>query len=215
MIKKVIEPLRLFLLLWLLWLIAGIVLYFIYPKGVLELEWNENHNLFFDYFFSYITDLGNGVVFGLFVLILIFIDRHKFYIALTASLICLLVTFLMKKYFFWGEKRPLSFFGDSVSIHLPEGAHRLLFGSFPSGHTLTAFSMFLIAAYFMKTKTMQIFFFVLAALVGLSRVYLMAHFKEDVWTGSLLGVIISVTVLLIFQFYFPQHIANKPLIRLR
>ena len=214
MIKKVIDPVRLFLYSWLLWLAAGIILWVIFPKGVLELKWNEHHKMFFDYFFSTITDLGNGVAFGLFVLSYLFIDRRKFFISLTASLICLLITILMKQYFFRGEKRPLSFFGDSVNINMPQGATKLLFGSYPSGHTLTAFAMFILAAFFMKNRMLQLFFFVLAALVGLSRIYLMAHFKEDVWTGSLLGVLISTCVLSIFQFYFP-FTNTTPLIRLR
>lgn len=214
MIKKVIEPVRLFLYSWLLWLIAGIILWFIYPKGVLELNWNKRHNQFFDYFFSAITDLGNGVAFGLFVLLFLFLNRRKFYISLTSSLTCLLISVLMKQYFFRGEKRPLSFFGDSVNIHLPDGATKLLFGSYPSGHTLSAFAMFILAAFFVKNRMLQLFFFVLAALVGFSRIYLMAHFKEDVWTGSLLGVLISMSVLLIFQYYFP-FTTTTPLIRLR
>lgn len=214
MIKKVVDPVRLFLYSWLLWLAAGIILWFTFPKGVLELKWNEHHKMFFDYFFSTITDLGNGVAFGLFVLLYLFIDRRKFFISLTASLICLLITVLMKQYFFRGEKRPLSFFGDSVNIYLPQGATKLLFGSYPSGHTLTAFAMFILAAFFMKNRMLQLFFFVLAALVGLSRIYLMAHFKEDVWTGSLLGVLISMSVLSIFQFYFP-FTNTTPIIRFR
>ncbi len=215
MIKKIIEPLQLFLLLWVLWLSAGIVLYFIYPKGVLELKWNENHNLLFDYFFTFTTYLGNGFVYAIFVVTLLFIDRRKFLIGLTASLTCMLISVLMKQYFFRGEERPLTYFGDTVNIHLPDGAEKLLFGSFPSGHTLSAFSMFLLAAYFMKNKIAQFSFFCLAVIVGLSRIYLMAHFKEDVWTGSLLGVLISFSAVFIFQFYFPKQTENKPLIRLK
>lgn len=213
MVKKVISQISLFINLWFVWLITGIILWIIFPKGVLELNWNERHNLVFDNFFSIITYLGSGFVFGFFVFVLIFINRRKFFIALSTSLVCLLTSIIMKQFFFKGEMRPISFFGDSVNIHLPDGAEKLLFGSFPSGHTLSAFAMFLLIAFFIKNNFLQVILFITAALVGTSRIYLMAHFKEDVWTGSLLGVAISIGVIYFFQNYF-NHISSYPLISL-
>ena len=100
MVRKVISQIRLFINLWFVWLITGIILWIIFPKGVLELSWNERHNLVFDKFFSIITYLGSGFVFGLFVFVLIFINRRKFFIALSTSLVCLLTSIIMKHFFF-------------------------------------------------------------------------------------------------------------------
>lgn len=109
MVKVVFNQIRLFINLWFIWLITGIILWIIFPKGVLELNWNERHNLVFDNFFSIITYLGSGFVFGLFVFVLIFINRRNFFIALITSLVCLLTSVIMKQFFFKGEMRPISF----------------------------------------------------------------------------------------------------------
>ncbi len=213
MIKRVVQPVQFFLMCWLLWLIVVMGLLLFFPKGVLELEWNKYHTSFLDSFFLIVTDLGNGIAFLIVVLILLFFDRVFFYIALTTSIICLIVTFLMKQFFFVRAKRPLSYFDDSANIHLPEGAERLFYNSFPSGHTLAAFAMFLLVTYFLKNKMLQLLFFMMAALIGFSRVYLMAHFIEDVWFGSFLGVLISFSVIFLFQNYF-SFSNSSPLIRI-
>ncbi len=214
MVKKVIHPVQLFLIAWIFWIAIAFILWLIYPKGILELAWNKNHHPFQDIFFFIVSGLGNGLTFGFFVLMFAFIDRRKFLIAASSALVCLLVSLMMKQYLFKGEKRPLAFFSETENIHLPDGASILLFGSFPSGHTLSAFAMFLLAAFFIKNKIWQLLFFLSAAMVGLSRIYLMAHFKEDVLTGSIIGVSISLIVISIFQYYFPESFTS-PLIRIR
>jgi undecaprenyl-diphosphatase len=75
------------------------------------------------------------------------------------------------------------------------------FDSFPSGHSITAFSMAVIlsGAY----PRWRVLFYSLAALIALSRVYLGAHFPSDVFAGAVLGV--AVGMFLRFRF-FPKPV---------
>lgn len=86
--------------------------------------------------------------------------------------------------------RPLTFFADAIAagqvvVHVVgEPLYRL---SFPSGHTETAFfaATFVVGRFGRRASPAL----VLAALIGLSRVYVGAHFVVDVLAGAALGVV--------------------------
>jgi membrane-associated phospholipid phosphatase len=61
--------------------------------------------------------------------------------------------------------------------------------SFPSGHTLTAFAAATVVASFHPRLRWPVF--ALAALVGLSRMYLGVHFWLDVTAGAVLGIAVG------------------------
>jgi undecaprenyl-diphosphatase len=58
--------------------------------------------------------------------------------------------------------------------------------SFPSGHTMTAFSIALVLSYFYPALEGALFF--LAVSIGFSRIVLGMHFLSDVLAGVVLGV---------------------------
>jgi undecaprenyl-diphosphatase len=58
--------------------------------------------------------------------------------------------------------------------------------SFPSGHTMTAFSIALVVSYFYPGLEAPLFF--LALSIGVSRIVLGMHFLSDVLAGAVLGV---------------------------
>ena len=60
--------------------------------------------------------------------------------------------------------------------------------SFPSGHTISAFGLFCMMAFFLKKHYLKLLVMVVAVLVAYSRVYLMQHFYVDVYVGSMIGV---------------------------
>ncbi len=64
--------------------------------------------------------------------------------------------------------------------------------SFPSGHTITAFAIFIILALIVKKNYLKVFFTTIAILAGFSRVYLSQHFLEDIFSGALIGIGIAV-----------------------
>jgi undecaprenyl-diphosphatase len=57
--------------------------------------------------------------------------------------------------------------------------------SFPSGHTMTAFSIALVLSYFYPAMEGTLFFFALS--IGFSRIVLGMHFLSDVLAGMILG----------------------------
>jgi len=61
--------------------------------------------------------------------------------------------------------------------------------SFPSGHTMTAFSIALVVSYFYPSLEGPLFF--LALSIAVSRVVLGMHFLSDVLAGAVLGVAIG------------------------
>jgi undecaprenyl-diphosphatase len=63
------------------------------------------------------------------------------------------------------------------------------FSSFPSDHASTAFVMFGIIGHHLKKY--KLWFFLLAILVAISRIYLGVHFPTDVLAGAFLGILVS------------------------
>src|SRR5213080_3920354 len=58
--------------------------------------------------------------------------------------------------------------------------------SFPSGHTMTAFSIALVLSYFYRGAGVPVYFF--ACSIAVSRIVLGMHFLSDVLAGAILGV---------------------------
>jgi len=71
--------------------------------------------------------------------------------------------------------------------------------SFPSGHTMTAFSIALVVSYFYPTLEWPLYF--LAVSIGLSRVVLGMHFLSDVLAGAVLGSAFGVASIVTFAAY--------------
>ena len=71
--------------------------------------------------------------------------------------------------------------------------------SFPSGHTMTAFSIALVVSYFYPTLEWPLYF--LALSIGLSRIVLGLHFLSDVLAGALIGTALGVGSIVTFAAY--------------
>jgi undecaprenyl-diphosphatase len=65
--------------------------------------------------------------------------------------------------------------------------------SFPSGHTATSFACATVLSAF--APRWRVPFFVLAALIGFSRVYNAMHYPTDVLAGAVLGVLTALLLL--------------------
>lgn len=62
--------------------------------------------------------------------------------------------------------------------------------SFPSGHTMASFSSSTVIIF--QNKKWGIFAFILAFLIGFSRLYLFVHFPSDVIIGAFIGCILGI-----------------------
>ena len=96
--------------------------------------------------------------------------------------------------------RPSKFFElyETYKLHLIDGVKMHSLQSFPSGHTATAFNIFIMLAFIVKSNTLKLLFFIMAVLVAYSRVYLSQHFLMDITAGSVVGVTIMVLVFIWF-----------------
>jgi undecaprenyl-diphosphatase len=71
--------------------------------------------------------------------------------------------------------------------------------SFPSGHTMTAFSIALVLSYFYPSLQWPMYF--LAISIAVSRVVLGMHFLSDVLAGAVLGSGLGLTAIVVLASY--------------
>lgn len=194
-------------------LFSGLALLPFYDKGAIELKINQFHHPILDFFFANITHLGDGLI--LIIPIVLFIFHKYCYLILLAisSVIHLVLVHIAKKWVFHGMPRPAEFFKD-ISFYEVPGVELHHWGSFPSGHTTTAF-MLATFLYLVLPKKMKIHWLLMgiAFLVGFSRVYLMQHFLMDVWAGALLGIFSSLISYFIVLKVFSKKIYQKSILQ--
>lgn len=192
--------------------LIGLVLFPFYEKGAIELKINQLHHPIWDAFFANITHLGDGLVLVIPLLLLIF---HKYcYLILFAlsSLLHLILVHIGKKWIFGGMPRPAEYLKD-ISFYEVPGIELHQWGSFPSGHTTTAF-MLSSFIFLVLPKKYKLHYLVMgiAFFVGLSRVYLMQHFLMDIWAGALLGIFSSLVSYILVLKFFSKKTYQKSII---
>src|SRR5580692_9562131 len=129
------------------------------------------------------TRMGDGWIwYGLGAMLLLYGGAQRFEAvgaAGSAALIGVLVFKAIKK--ISQRPRPCQFEPHCWSKVLPPDQF-----SFPSGHTMTAFSVALVVSYFYPSLEAPLYF--LAVSIAVSRVVLGMHFLSDVLAGMVLGV---------------------------
>ncbi|WP_296404380.1 phosphatase PAP2 family protein [Psychrobacter sp.] len=139
-----------------------------------------------------ITVFGDGAL--LLPLVLLFAPRNTqlLWTVLFASIVCAFLSNFFKDYF--GFDRPPAILDPEI-FNLIGPSHKA--GSFPSGHTLTAFSMASICFCYFKNQFFKYSAMFVATLVGLSRVLIGVHWPIDVLVGAALGIAIGVGAVVI------------------
>ena len=172
-------------------------------KAEKHLEFNAFHTSFFDTFFYYFTFLGDGVT-AVLVVILLLTVKYRFALVVGVSnIISALITQFLKHQVFDNVVRPKKYFEGVHDLYFVPGVDNYLYNSFPSGHSTCAFSLYFALSLIVKNKLLKFIFFAMAVLVGYSRIYLSQHFFEDVYAGSIIGVVITIIV------YFSISKINK------
>lgn len=203
-ILTIYSRIRYFIFLLLLFAVAGGVVIATVPKGNLELWVNNHHTPFADTFFYYVTAIGNGWFYFAVVISLLFSTKRNFLICAVTGILCSVVTSTLKFLVFTGTPRPATFFKDTVTLHFVEGTPILYSGSFPSGHSISVFALFCLLSYMFRRKSLQFIFFLIALLAIFSRVYLLAHFKEDIYAGAIIGSLTAMLVVFAAEKFFPE-----------
>lgn len=85
--------------------------------------------------------------------------------------------------------RPIASGIDPNLIHKVSGVTMHQLSSFPSGHTATAFTIFLLTIYLFDNKKMVLIGLIYAMLCAYSRVYLGQHFPLDLGGGIIVAIL--------------------------
>jgi membrane-associated phospholipid phosphatase len=162
------------------------------------IKMNSSHTVFLDVAFSVFTFFGNG--FFAIALALIFIFNNKtfqigisiLYAFFLSGILAQLIKTIVE------APRPKEII-DSSAYNFFTNDVRVGFNSFPSGHATTIFTIITILCIMYASKKIQIPLFIVAALSGYSRVYLGHHFLIDVVVGAVLGTLIGIHAVYLFQ----------------
>ena len=172
-------------------LLAALLLPFFDPatNQTLFVALNRAASLLPDTLWSNLTVLGDTLV--AFVLLLALLrQRPELTLAvLLAALPATLLSHGLKSVV--AAQRPFAVLGDSIHVIGPY----LKAGSFPSGHTTTAFVLASVLTLGLQSSKQILALLLLALLVGVSRIAVGAHWPIDIlggilcgWTAGLLGV---------------------------
>lgn len=152
---------------------------------VFELINRQYTHPFLDWFLSRITHAGLGGVQLPLVGIIWWlhrddaIGRSLWWTTLAAFLLSTGFVHLVKR----RVKRMRPVAHTEVRFLVPETRH----GSFPSGHTATTFALAAVVAWHFPMWAVPLF--LLAAVIGYSRVYVGVHFLSDVIAAALIGIL--------------------------
>jgi len=199
---------RTFLLPYLALLLAVGAVLLATPKQTAFFWVNGHHSPFFDQFFRPFTNVGDGVFYVIVSLALLFVRFRWALLSFACFAVTSLVAQIGKHLIFTGHPRPFRYFGEHPGfppLHIVEGVVMGTLKSFPSGHSTSAFSVFLVLTYVVRQKSWGLAFLLLAALAAYSRVYLAQHFVEDVFAGSILGTGLTLTLLAWLPGYLARH----------
>ncbi len=174
---------------------------------------NRSRTPFFDTFFTYWTYFGDGwLLLPVFMVSLLWSYRLAFQ-CLIIAVMQSITSYTLKHLIFKGYPRPKIYFADKVDLDFIEGVRVNSYHSFPSGHTMTAFSIAAFCCLFFSSRQWVAFpLLIIAILAGLSRIYLLQHFYVDVVYGSLSGVLVTTIVLLATRKLFALEKWNKGLL---
>ena len=182
----------------LLWMIGGGILLAMYNAEQLFSAVNTRHTSLLDAVMYRITYLGDGIPMAVILLLVFLIPGFRNWWFLLSAVLCTvmpaLVTQLLKEVF--DAPRPMTVFKGETWLHMLTHWDMLYERSFPSGHTTGAFSLFCFLSLLLPRHWAWagLLCFIMALLVGYSRMYLAAHFFRDVYVGSLIGTITALAM---------------------
>jgi len=202
---------RTFVVPYLVILAFGTIVLQLYSKAEVFYLINETRSPIADVLFTGLTQIGSALFGVIAVIIVCFINFGK---ALKMALILIitgLITQILKKLVFSEALRPSLLLSRDNYPKTAENVALDMFYSFPSGHTASAFAVCFTACLISSNKKWGLLFFIIAASVGYSRIYLGQHFFSDVYFGSLEGFFIAAFLWVILDRYLKGEWMQKSL----
>lgn len=177
----------------LLYFFTGVILLFLLDKGDLIRFFSDNRTEFWNTFFKYGTQLGEEYTYLISFIVLLFIRfRFALFLPLVAGLTAVLSISLKS---FLAHPRPKPWFtalNEELTYVADVYVNVSMTSSFPSGHTFSGFAVFGFLALISDRAWLKALFASCAIIVGVSRVYLVQHFLEDVVFGAFLGTALAI-----------------------
>ena len=181
----------------------------LYDKGTLHLLLCDHHTAAGDVFFPIYTQVAEWGIYVVAVLIMLFYKVGWGCFLLVSNWVAGGIGQIFKH--IAKAPRPVTWFAQHYpDVQLPtvEGVTLREWNSFPSGHTVTFFCLFLVLTMIIEERkpslplysSTPLLLIGLAALGAYSRIYLCQHFIEDIFAGIILGV----TVTAILSLFIPK-----------
>lgn len=175
---------------------------------------NFDGGIIADYFFKYITYVGDGLVW-LPVCIYLWIKHRTYFLTAVLSFSFSTIIAQFFKYIILPvEPRPTLAIRNTTLIHTIQNVRLHDIGSFPSGHTATAFTVMFLFASIIEHKWLRLFLLILACCVAYSRIYLAQHFPLDI-AGGIMTAIIATTVACVLSTYILSKNQKRNMYKLR
>lgn len=199
-----------FILPFLIFIVLGLLAILVFfDKGFILLWLNGFNHVIWDWLFYYITTLGNGLALVLCAFLLLL---YRYRLGIISGLAFGLqggVTQILKRGVFDETLRPINYFEKISDVHLIQEVSVKGYYTFPSGHTGSAFCLFFILAILTQKPTLQFLSFLMALLVGFSRIYLFQHFFMDVYAGAIIGTLIAFFIFYIANVMAPASLTKQ------
>ena len=153
------------------------------------------HPRWLDYVMWVATQIGNGGFANLAAIILYLSGMRRLGIEILLGTLTLwLLVELIKT--ITGRARPFLTLKETRLV-----GRRAIGRTFPSGHTSQTFFLAAILVYFFQTPWwLSLILYLLASLVGFTRIYIGVHYPRDVMAGAILGTLWGLWVSLIDPF---------------
>lgn len=180
-----------FLIPYIILLLLVLIVKVLYSKDDIYYFINGLHFPAGDVFFPYMTEFGGTITAVVACLLLLFVSYRSSVLMASSLILTTLVNVPLKNLF--NAPRPsLYFAGHTRPIYYVPDVEVLANNfSFPSGHTVCAFTLALVLTYITPRKAFGYLYFLLAVLVAYSRMYMSQHFLEDVTAGSIVATVVT------------------------
>ncbi len=152
-------------------------------KEALFLWCNGDAGTTADGFFKWWSHMGEEYIWILLFVYLVAYQRHYLVLYFAALIASTLIVQVTKNWLLPNELRPFGAITNHLLIHTVPGIKVHTLGSFPSGHTSSAFTICLLTTLLFPLGKAWPIVLLGALLVGFARVYLAQHFPLDVAAG--------------------------------